>query len=597
MKILGITLGQCSGSSIFVDDKIIFSSSEERYSRKKSDETYPINSMNDGLDYCKINPNELDSVVIAGKNISLIPVLLRIFSSFSVNDHLLAMKKYWYPSLVKKEQVNILEIFKEKIFKDQFPFNTNFSRDFDIHKVSYPVTPENEKKISEFYNKAISEHLGVDQSKIIHLDHHTCHAAYALYGSPIRDDNTIVLTADAWGDDLSGTVSVFDKKTNKIRRVKEYQHRDFQLARIYRYTTLLLKMMPNEHEYKVMGLAPYYEGSKISEVEKVFESMQFLDDIEFKFNSKIPDIYNYLENNLQTFRFDHIAAGLQSFTEKILLKWVQNILKSYNSKSIVFSGGVSMNVKANMRISQLPEVANFFVCGGGADESLAMGACYAYAKSRNISPEPLENLYLGPNVKYQDSELTQISTKYKINKYENPEQIVNKLLEGKIIATCFGRMEMGPRALGNRSIIADPRNVHNIEKINRKIKSRDFWMPFAPIILHEYQNEIIVNPKKLESPYMTIGFDTIKGKEKIPAAVHWYDGTARPEILRKDMNSRLWEVIKKFYDLTDIPALVNTSFNLHGEPLVNTLQDAFHVFENSGLDILWLESHIIEKSQ
>ena len=154
---------------------------------------------------------------------------------------------------------------------------------------------------------------------------------------------------------------------------------------------------------------------------------------------------------------------------------------------------------------------------------------------------------------------------------------------------------MGQRSLGNRSILADPRDRYNIEKINRMIKSRDFWMPFAPIILEEYQDEIIINPKKFYSPFMTIAFETKEGKKKIPAAVHQYDGTARPQILKKEVNPELWDLIKKFYNKTGIPALLNTSFNLHGEPIVRTIEDAEHVFSNSGLEVLWLDRHIVEK--
>ena len=179
--------------------------------------------------------------------------------------------------------------------------------------------------------------------------------------------------------------------------------------------------------------------------------------------------------------------------------------------------------------------------------------------------------------------------------FSSEEQIVDRLLDGKIIAVCIGRAEMGPRALCNRSIIADPRSRENIERINRKIKNRDFWMPFAPVIMHEYQHEILENPKQLPSPHMTIGFNTKEGKKKMPAAVHQYDGTARPLILEKDVNERMWNVLNLFYKKTGMPALVNTSFNLHGEPIVNSFDDAIHVFNNSGLDSLWLDNHIIDK--
>ena len=169
------------------------------------------------------------------------------------------------------------------------------------------------------------------------------------------------------------------------------------------------------------------------------------------------------------------------------------------------------------------------------------------------------------------------------------------LLDNKIIGVCRGRMEMGQRALGNRSIICDPRSIQNVEKINDSIKNRDFWMPFAPIILDEYQDVLIENPKKLESPHMTIAFETKNGKELIPASVHRSDGTARAQLLKKSVNPELWNLIYSFYEKTGIPAVLNTSLNLHGYPIVRTIEDALHVFQNSKLDLLWLENHMIEK--
>ncbi len=155
---------------------------------------------------------------------------------------------------------------------------------------------------------------------------------------------------------------------------------------------------------------------------------------------------------------------------------------------------------------------------------------------------------------------------------------------------------MGPRALCNRSIIADPRNRNNIEKINRKIKNRDFWMPFAPVILHEQSHMLLENPKNLQAPHMTIAMNTIDGKNVIPAAVHPYDGTARPFILEKTTNPKMWDVVNLFYKKTGVPALVNTSFNLHGQPIVDSFNDALYVLKNSGLDSLWLDNHIIDKT-
>ena len=594
MKILSITLEKCSGCAVLIDDKIVFSTSEERYSRIKSDSSFPKNSINDALSFSGLKGTDFDKIIICGNKLSVLAPLMNEYSTFSIDDQIRAMEEYWYPNLVLGKNKSFLEVFKDKINLEQFPFNTEIGKRFDVSKLHNPYTEEDGKNVSNFFKQIIASFLGVEQEKIIHMEHDWCHAAYALYGSPIRDDNTLIVTADAWGDDLSGTLSVYSKEKGQIERVKEYNHNDFQLARIYRYTTLVLKMLANEHEYKVMGLASYYNGPIIEKVEKVFDKMLQSDGLEFIFNKDILDIYDYLKNNLKNFRFDHIAAGLQSFTEKILVNWFSNAISRYNAKSVVFSGGVSMNVKANMKISQIPKIEKFFVCGAGTDETLPIGACYHWAEMNGIKPKPLDTLYLGSNAVYDEKDISSLA-QYTIKKFNSEEQILEQILENKIVAVCRGKMEMGQRALGNRSIIADPRTRSNVEKINNSIKKRDFWMPFAPVILEEYQDLLIQNPKKIDSPFMTIAFETKDGKNKFPAGVHQADGTARAQLLKKEHNPILWNLIFKFYEKTGIPALLNTSFNLHGEPIVRTIHDALRVFDKSELEVLWLDEHIIEK--
>jgi len=594
MKVLAITLEKCSGCAVLIDNKIIFSASEERYSRIKSDSSFPKNSINDALSFSGLKGADFDKIIICGNRISLLAPLMNEYSTFSVDDQIRAMEEYWYPNLVLGKNKSFLEVFKDKINLEQFPFNTEIGKNFDIFKLHNPYTEEDGRNVSDFFKQIIASFLGIEKEKIIHMEHDWCHAAYAFYGSPIRDNNTLIVTADAWGDDLSGTLSIYSKEKGCIERIKEYNHNDFQLARIYRYTTLVLNMLANEHEYKVMGLAPYYNGPMIEKVEKVFDKMLQNDGLEFIFNKNVKDIYDYLKNNLKNFRFDHIAAGLQSFTEKILVNWFSSAVSKYNSTSVVFSGGISMNVKANMKISQIPKIEKFFVCGAGTDETLPIGACYHSAEMNGIKPEPLDTLYLGSNTTYDKKDISSLD-KFAITKFNSEEQILEKILENKIVAICRGRMEMGQRALGNRSIIADPRTRSNVEKINNSIKKRDFWMPFAPIILEEYQDLLIENPKKIDSPFMTIAFETKDGKNKFPAAVHQADGTARAQLLRKEQNPVLWNLIFKFYEKTGIPALLNTSFNLHGEPIVRTIQDAIRVFDKSELEVLWFNEHIIEK--
>ena len=301
MKILAVTLERCSGCSLFVDDKIVFSSSEERYTRKKSDSLFPENSIKHALEYCNVEPNELDHILICGNRLSLIPSIMREYSTFNVDDQLRSMKEYWYPKLIEKKDISYVKLFKNKINLENYPFNTEWGKKFDYFSLENPYSVDDERKVSEFFITTLSSFLNIEKSKISHVEHDTCHASYALYGSPIREKNTLVVTADAWGDDLSATISIFDGE--KINRVKEYHHKDFQLARIYRYTTLVLRMLANEHEYKVMGLAPYHNSKKTIEVEEIFNNMQSINDLEFSFNSEIKDIFHYLEENLRNFKY------------------------------------------------------------------------------------------------------------------------------------------------------------------------------------------------------------------------------------------------------------------------------------------------------
>ena len=201
MNVLGITWGKTSGCSIFVDNKIIFAASEERYTRRKSEQSYPINAIESGLNYCKIKPEELDYVLIASNKIPLTAIMVQYFTNFSVKDHLFANEKYWYQKLVEKRPLKLIELFKEKIDFTQYPFDMDFFKELDLQKIEHATTDDSEANIlvSNFFKDTISHHLKIDITKIIHVEHDSCHAAYALYGSPIREDGTLIFTADAFG--------------------------------------------------------------------------------------------------------------------------------------------------------------------------------------------------------------------------------------------------------------------------------------------------------------------------------------------------------------------------------------------------------------
>ena len=607
MKVLALQLEKSSGCALMIDGEIVFSSSEERFTRIKSDSLFPKRSIKAALEYGKIKANELDKILICSTEVTLYASLVNLYSSLNVKDQLRMMKLYWEPKLIENKKRSFLYFLKDKIQFNRYPFNSkqakifpflrkNFKHKIDQNDQKKPFQSSKDAKIvSNFFKSIICDYLKVDQKIIKHVDHHTCHAAYAFFGSPIRHPNSLVFTADAFGDYLSGTISKYVKKKNILKRVKSYSHTQFQLARIYRFVTIYLRMLGDSHEYKVMGLAPYYDGFRYKEVEKVFERMQKVRGVNLVFNRNIKNIFYYLEKELFSYRFDYIATALQNFTEKILVKWFQNSLSKFGGSHITFSGGQSMNVKANYQISKIKKIKKIFVCGSGTDDTLPIGACYDYASKNKKKTIPLKNMYLGINADYKINDLKKFS-KYKITKVTNIKQVLNCLIKHQIIAVCRNRAEMGQRALGNRSILADPRFAQNIHKINNAIKQRDFWMPFAPVILNEYQKKLIKNPKNIDSPFMTFAFETTPFAHKnLIAAIHQADKTARAQILSKKHNKDLWKLIYLFYKKTGVPGLLNTSFNLHGYPIVNTIFDAKNVFEKSDLTALWLNNHIIEK--
>jgi carbamoyltransferase len=595
MNILGLTLGQVSTAAILIDDKVMACVSEERFSRSKGDESYPKKSIDYVLESAGIKGCELDKVVIAGLSLNLTANLVRTYSNWDIKDHVRQMKEYWYPVLYENKQINYLELFKEKIDLEQYPGTWEKL----IQGTEGYFLADDWPKYQTFLYELLASHLGITTDKIICLDHHTCHAAYAYWASPIRGDDTLIMTADAWGDGLSLTLSTIDSD-GSIQQLHKVSDKEFTLARLYRYITLLMGMKPNEHEFKVMGLAPYTKDVVLEGPYRVFKEHMYVDGIDFKYHNKPEDYYFWFKERLEGFRFDGIAGGLQRYVEEIMIEFTRNALKKFNKKRLLFSGGIAMNIKANMLLKDLEEVEDFFVMGSGGDDSLAIGACYAYMdkeeKNRNLNS--LENLNLGPDI--DQEQVKDILQKAAIDEYFvqdiNDRDVAGLLARGWVIGRCCGRMEFGARALGNRTIMADPRHREIVAVINNKIKNRDFWMPFAPSILEEDADKYLLNPKGINSPHMSIGFEsTPEGKKVLEAATHPADFTLRPQIVSKASNPDYYSLLKAFKMLTGVGGILNTSFNLHGEPIVNTPEDAYRVFKLTDIDALLFEGVLISK--
>lgn len=260
-----------------------------------------------------------------------------------------------------------------------------------------------------------------------------------------------------------------------------------------------------------------------------------------------------------------------------------------------------MNVKANKKIAEIPGLRDLVVCPSAGDESAPFGGAYfGYQHLSKTIPQNISDLYLGPDFSGQEIEQAikeALNKSFTARKYNDIEKQIAKLLaNGKIVGRFKGRMEWGARALGNRSILMDPSRADLKTELNDQVKSRDFWMPFAATILEERQKDYIVNPKNIKGYFMNIGFDTTgKGKKALSAAVHPYDFTCRPQILRKEDNPDYYKLIKYFEDQTGIGAVLNTSFNYHGEPIVCSPKDALHTFAVTGLKYLAMGNYLITK--
>ncbi len=594
MIILGINEEHNATAALVKDGEVLYCASEERITRVKNDIGYPFQTIARALKETGIKSKQIDYVVYTIQETDPPHLKIKRITNFRIPDYLREMHEYWKPILIEHKDA---PLFWEKLMEeDRFNCPEKEYYDFSFLK----TTPK--ERWSEAFNKervkVVVKQLVIEPERVLFKNHHQCHAYYAYYASPIdRVKKTAVVTADGWGDGENGTIYLAEN--GKLKKI--HGTALCNLARIYRYITLLLGMKPFEHEYKVMGLAPYAKDYIGQPVYDVFKKTLIVDGLDFKWNEKPSDMYFYFREKLEGMRFDGIAAGVQKWVEDLLVEWMANILEYFKVDSLVYSGGLSMNVKANKSISEVPQLKHFFVPPSGGDESTAIGAAYAVSVDQGVDPRPLKHACLGYCI--TDEEIQdllkkyEVEQKYKVIKVATNEEIVKLLAQDKIIARCAGPMEFGARALGNRSILCNPANFDNIRLVNERIKFRDFWMPFTPTILDYRAKDYLVNPKNLKAPYMTIAFDTTPlGQKHLKAAIHPYDFTARPQILEKEMNSKYYELIQAFEKITGIGAILNTSFNLHGEPIARNAEDAWHTFTSSGLDALLLNDVLIIKT-
>ena len=583
-----------------IDGAIFACVSEERFSRVKNDERYPRHAIEWVLRGGGVTAPALDAVVFAGRGFDAKAVLVRKYSTFSVHDRLREQTDFWYPKLCEGKSVSYLDVFRDKIDAGQ----PGEGWDALIRRLAVDGAEVDEDLGQEFRRRTVCAHLGLAPEKVSFVDHHAAHGYYAYYASPFRNEPVAILTADAWGDHCNATVSL--AHDGRIERLSVST--DFIAARLYRSVTLLLGMKPDEHEYKVMGLAGYAKDDYIQGPLNVFAETQYVHDLGFEYRHRPSDLFFHFKDRLQGYRFDSIAGAVQAYTEGLLTRWAANVMKSTSAARVVVGGGAAMNVKAMMRIGMLAEVDDLFVCPSPSDESLAIGAAYVHmhdvvtAQGRNpdAALKSLDGPYLGPGLCADDvaSELVQFreDSAFTVTEHAAPSDVARILAGGMIVGRCAGRSEFGARALGNRSIVADPRRIDSVRKINDHVKSRDFWMPFAPTILSHRSDDYLTQRKGMKAPYMTQAFATTPlANEELPAALHRGDLTCRPQLLEKAANPPYHDLVRAFEELTGVGGVLNTSFNLHGEPIVQSAAEAARVFRVSGLDALILDDTLIAK--
>ncbi|BCD91417.1 carbamoyltransferase [Francisella halioticida] len=591
MVVIGIYDDHNASASLSINGEIVCAVQEERFTKRKNEKGFPKNCVKYIMQKYALSNENIDLIAMSTiQRNDLNNLSYPIDTVFGVNDHIDMMENYWKPKLAGQ---NYPRDYVKKVFEQKFENQKTF---YQVPESFHNLEKDKlQNAIVELVISDVSDFMKIDKSKIKFYDHHTCHAMYGYFANPNKKNKTIAITVDAYGDGKNQTVWKIENE--KFELISESNQCD--IARLYRMVTLYLRMKPLEHEFKVMGLAPYSKYEYAKKVENIFDELLQFDELKIVYKNRPSDLFCFLNKNLKYHRFDNIAGGIQQYTEKMLIELFNRANKKIGFTNFVFSGGVAMNVKVNKVLGDQKFIDTLFVAGSSSDESQSIGACYFANYENDITNKPLPNLYLG-NENTNDDISKYIKTfnldkKYNISEMNN-KYVAKLLADGEVVARVCGRMEFGSRALGNRSILANPSNPEIIQYINELIKGRDFWMPFAATVLDKFQDKYLINLKGFESRYMAIAMDTKKEFLKdIKAGTHPYDETIRPQILTKEQNKEYYELIEEFTKITDIGALLNTSYNLHGLPVVNDVFDAMHVFENSGLKYLILEDFLISK--
>jgi carbamoyltransferase len=586
MKLLAIHYNHNCAVGFAEDGQVKFLISEERFCRMKNATGFPIQTLRYVADtYLDGDPNNADQIAIVDATGQIASRMCRLgIQPRPYKDY------YW------KKKERLLHSLHEPAH-GKLGGIKRFIRARLGNVLPVRADDNDESKL------AILREVGLDPKKVRYLDHHACHAWSAAYFAPVCDgDPWLVLTLDGEGDNLSSTVSVL--RNGNFTRISSGD-RDASLGRIYSETTAYLGMKTNEHEFKLMGMAPYADSEQTERLASELATLISVSgDGTFRMTVPATQVLRSLVPLYAFERFDTIAGAVQKLTEELVCQWAEHWIRETGIHDVAATGGVFMNVKAAKKLSEHPLVNRLFVVPSASDESLPIGGLWHLAVSNGCPVRPIGDLYLGRGISDDDVETMigrdLLAREFEIEKFVDEDQLANRigdlLAEDAIVARCSGREEWGARALGNRSILCNPSKFSNVERLNNKIKCRDFWMPFAPSILSEEVSRYVINGKNTFAPYMAITFDsTPLARDHFPAAVHPRDFTMRPQVVTKDWNPQYHAILSAFMKRTGIGGVLNTSFNLHGEPNVSAPEDAIKTVRNSGLDYVVIGKVLFRK--
>ena len=586
---LALSVSHNSSAALMRDGEIIVATCEERFCRKKNYIGYPKESIDYCLKKAGISGAQLSRIAYTTIDNPGVLVKSKTNTQFSLADY-----RDYYGEKYYQRKLNGQDCTDYLLWLRDAPQFNQDKEYFDFSYLTDEVIKNGKLDLELFRNESarlLSIHLGISQERIEFLDHHTCHAYYAYWGSPYRGRDCIAVTLDGWGDGRNQTTWKISREQFSL--LAESSQND--LGRIYKMATLILGMRPDEHEFKVMGLAPYAKESYVARAMKLIEDICEVEGMRIISKNRPLNLFEFLADGWKDHRFDNIAGAVQSYVEKIAVALFRNIAHETGISRFVLSGGIAMNIKMNKVIAELPEVQEIFVCGSGGDESLSIGGCYLLNEHEGNNA-PINHLYLGFNIsdEFNTFDPDVFSEKFTVCKNVRAIDVARHLYAGDIVGVIRGAAEFGARALGNRSILAHPGIRNSVKKINEAIKNRDFWMPFALSILEERHGDYLSNPKNLKSPFMAIGVDALPERlAEIEAGTHPYDATVRPQFVSAIYSPKYHDLISEFGKLSGTPALLNTSFNLHGEPIVNTIADAIRTFKLSGLDHLFINDSVL----